>query len=141
MATYLLIIQADIGDADYIYSYNVIEESDIPIIKRYITSTKVLLGLCKGLSNDKYSHPLRQLEDNLQAISALESWDKEGKYYQVDDWFEEEIRYVYDNEIRDYNLFNYYFPTSPDQNAEIHTINDIRLYRLADDKPINLWND
>lgn len=141
MATYLLIIQADIGDADYIYSYNVIEESDIPIIKRYITSTKVLLGLCEGLSNYKYSHPLEQLEDNLQAINALESWDKEGKYYQVDDWFEEEIRYVYDNEIRDYNLFNCYFPTSPDQSAEIHTINDIRLYRLADDKPINLWND
>lgn len=118
---YLLIIEGDINDADYVYSHTTICGSDLPVVKKSIEILKAYQAANR--------YELGSFENNIdEAIEQRGNGGKGPKWAQgfTDDELRESVPWVED-----------FTPRCPVDGGEVHSITEVIYYELVPNSAVS----
>lgn len=134
MKKYLMCITCDINDGDYIRDYFIVSEEDVPSITEMIKTVKRLRE-----SYTKHFSPSWTAHDNLAYYGEV----RDTVFYKNNNFktsnSDIEAWEVSESDIENFIDFDRMLPVL--DNEEVHTVDEIELYELANTQPIKLYND
>ena len=127
---YLLEVCGDCNDADYAYGISVISEEELLRVKEMLKSITKVKIVYKKYHPEAYTSWRDGLPYYSEVLESLPNPDME---------YEEWLKEVDESDISNFLEFqDTYIPYGTSDLDYVHTIESVKAYKLAEDKPINL---
>lgn len=135
---YLLEVCGDCNDADYAYGISVISEEELLRVKEMLKSITKVRTIYKKYHPEVYTSGRDGLPYYSKVLESLPNPDMEydeEDTEEVKEWLKE----ADESDISNFLEFqDTYIPYGTSDLDYVHTIESVKAYKLAEDKPINL---